>query len=121
MMLMGIKKRPKAEKERLVREALEMVGMTEQQNKKVSKYSLGMRQRLGLAQALMEQPTLLILDEPFNGLDRDGVKQIRELLGNLRENGATILITSHYPDDLEVLCNTMTGLDGGKMIMRKNM
>ena len=121
MLLMGISKRPKVEKERLVREALEKVGMTEQQNKKVSKYSLGMRQRLGLAQALMEQPTLLILDEPFNGLDRDGVKHIRGLLQTLRDNGVTILLTSHYPEDIAELCETLTCLDGGKIIRQENV
>lgn len=115
-LLMSVRSRGRAQNKLLIQEALAQVGLTDQQHKKVSQYSLGMRQRLGIAQALMEQPTLLILDEPFNGLDREGVKQIRTLLGQLRDGGATMLLTSHYPEDLAALCDTITHLDGGKII-----
>nr|MDE6852064.1 ATP-binding cassette domain-containing protein [Lachnospiraceae bacterium] len=72
--------------------------------KRVSKYSLGMRQRLGIAQAIMEKPRLLILDEPFNGLDAQGVKDIRQLFIKLQEEGVTILLASHYDEDIQTLC-----------------
>ncbi len=75
-----------------------------------------MRQRLGLAQALMEHPKLLILDEPFNGLDRDGVAHVRQLLLSLKAQGVTMLLTSHYPEDLDALCDTFTHLDGGRKV-----
>lgn len=118
MMLLSIRCRDRKERKQLIQEALAQVDLTEQQHKKVSQYSLGMKQRLGLAQALMEHPSLLILDEPFNGLDREGVKQIRALLRQLRDDGVTMLLTSHYPEDLAELCDTITRLDGGKIVER---
>lgn len=116
LMLVGIRQKDKAEKRRLVEAALRQVGLQDQQTKKVAHYSLGMRQRLGIAQALMEQPSLLILDEPFNGLDREGVGEITALFRDLRKQGVTILLTSHYPGDLENLCDTVTRLDGGRIV-----
>lgn len=116
MLLLNIRKYSHAEKERMIHDALEQVGLLDQQHKKVSKYSLGMRQRLGLAQALMEHPKLLILDEPFNGLDRDGVAHVRQLLLSLKTQGVTMLLTSHYPEDLDALCDTFTHLDGGRKV-----
>lgn len=116
MLLMDICKHRKQEKLALINKALTHVGLNGCERKRISQYSLGMKQRLGIAQAIMEQPALLILDEPFNGLDRDGVKAIRELLLQQRDAGTTILLTSHYPDDLEALCDTMTQLDGGKIV-----
>lgn len=120
-LLMNIRKHSRREKKQLIYQTLAQVDLLEQQNKKVSDYSLGMRQRLGIAQALMEQPTLLILDEPFNGMDRQGVNQIRALLRQLREQGVTILLTSHYPDDLEALCDTVTCLDCGQIVQQKRL
>ena len=79
----------------------------------VRKYSLGMRQRLGLAQAIMENPKILILDEPFNGLDKDGVKEMREYLLSYKEQGKTILICSHSAEDISVLCDTVHEMDKG--------
>ena len=73
--------------------------------KPVSKYSLGMRQRLGIAQAIMEDPGVLILDEPFNGLDKTGVAQMRELLKDLKNQGKAILLASHNVQDIEELCD----------------
>ncbi len=96
-----------------IRKAISSVGLDPDDKKHVGKYSLGMRQRLGLAQAIMENPDLLILDEPMNGLDKDGVKDMREYLLNLKEQGKTILIASHSAEDIEVLCDTVCEMDNG--------
>ncbi|WP_409068435.1 ABC transporter ATP-binding protein [Clostridium sp. FAM 1755] len=79
----------------------------------VKKYSLGMRQRLGIAQALMEKPRLLILDEPMNGLDEEGVKEVRALLLKLKEESVTILICSHNSKDIRELCDYIYRMDNG--------
>ena len=96
---------------------LHRVGLDPDLKKPVAKYSLGMRQRLGIAQALMENPELLILDEPFNGLDRHGVEEIRTLLLAEKEKGKTILLASHNAEDIRVLCDHVFEMDGG--VMRK--
>lgn len=89
--------------------------------KPVGKYSLGMRQRLGIAQAIMEDPSILILDEPFNGLDKHGVEQMRELIKGLREEGKTIVLASHNQIDIDELCDTVCEMDAGVMtIIREN-
>ena len=72
-----------------------------------------MRQRLGIAQAIMEDPTLLILDEPFNGLDKHGVREMRELLKSLRAQGKSILLASHNANDIDELCDTVCEMDAG--------
>ena len=74
-----------------------------------------MRQRLGLAQAIMENPDLLILDEPMNGLDKDGVGEMRKYLLDLKEQGKTILIASHSAEDIDVLCDDVVEMDKGRM------
>lgn len=103
--------------ERLPRERLhevmDLVGLDPASKKKVAAYSLGMRQRLGLAQALMGKPRLLILDEPFNGLDKRGVEEVRSLLLGLKQEGVTILLASHNPDDIRLLCDTVHEMDAG--------
>lgn len=91
------------------------VGLNPYDKKHVGKYSLGMRQRLGLAQAIMENPDLLILDEPMNGLDKDGVADMRQYLLDLKSQGKTILIASHSAEDIEVLCDTVYEMDKGKL------
>ncbi len=91
----------------------ETVGLDPDLKRHVRKYSLGMRQRLGLAQAIMENPKILILDEPFNGLDKDGVKEMREYLLSYKEQGKTILICSHSAEDISVLCDTVHEMDKG--------
>lgn len=88
-----------------ITETLERVGLNPGMRKPVSKYSLGMRQRLGIAQAIMENPGVLILDEPFNGLDKAGAGQMRELLKSLRAQGKAILLASHNAQDIEELCD----------------
>jgi ABC-2 type transport system ATP-binding protein len=74
-----------------------------------------MRQRLGIAQAIMEDPELLILDEPFNGLDEEGVEDIRKLLLELKVQGKTILISSHNKEDIEILCDQVFHMERGKI------
>ncbi len=96
-----------------VRAAIQRVGLDPDDKKHVGKYSLGMRQRLGLAQAIMEDPDLLILDEPMNGLDKDGVKDMRQYLLDLKAQGKTILIASHSAEDIDVLCDTVCEMDKG--------
>ena len=81
----------------------------------VRKYSLGMRQRLGIAQALMENPDTLILDEPMNGLDNDCVNLVRGILSQLREQGKTILLVSHNAEDIRVLCDEIYEMDKGRI------
>ncbi len=99
-----------------IRETIELVGLDPDDKKHVRKYSLGMKQRLGIAQAIMENPEILILDEPMNGLDNQGVQDMRALLLNLKENGKTILLASHNKEDISTLCDTVTELDHGKII-----
>lgn len=93
------------------------VGLDPTMKKPVGKYSLGMRQRLGIAQAIMEQPSLMILDEPMNGLDKHAVRDMRELFKSLKNDGRTILIASHNVADIEELCDTVCEMDGGVMTM----
>ena len=96
-----------------IRAVLEQVGLDPDMKKPVGKYSLGMRQRLGFAQALMEDPSLLILDEPFNGLDKHGVVHIRNVIKGLREEGKTVILASHNQVDIDELCDTVCEMDAG--------
>jgi ABC-2 type transport system ATP-binding protein len=89
------------------------VGLDPSVKKPVGKYSLGMRQRLGIAQAIMESPRLLILDEPMNGLDKRGVADVRQLLKELRSEGRTIILASHNAADIDELCDTVCEMDAG--------
>ena len=98
-----------------IRAAIQKAGLDPELKKSVSKYSLGMRQRLGIAQAIMEDPDFLILDEPFNGLDKHGVKDIRTLLLELKEQGKTILLASHNSEDIRILCDKVYEMDGGRI------
>ena len=98
-----------------IRKAMERCGLDPSNRKKVHKYSLGMRQRLGIAQAIMENPDILLLDEPMNGLDNQGVCDIKALLKELRLNGKIIIIASHHMEDIEELCDVIYMLDGGRL------
>lgn len=98
-----------------ITEVLLRVGLNPDLKKPVSKYSLGMRQRLGIAQAIMEEPEFLILDEPFNGLDRHGVEEIRRLILKEKEKGKTILLASHNSEDIRILCDRVFEMDAGVM------
>ena len=95
--------------------AMRKVGLDPDMRKPVAKYSLGMRQRLGIAQAIMEDPQLLVLDEPFNGLDKNGVAEIRKILLELKAEGKTILLASHNEEDIRILCDEVYEMDGGVM------
>ena len=95
--------------------AIRRVGLDPLMKKPVGKYSLGMRQRLGIAQAIMENPSLLILDEPLNGLDQHGVMEMRQLIKGLKEQGKTILLASHNQGDIDELCDTVCEMDAGVM------
>lgn len=105
----------KADKDRIT-DVMCQVGLDPTSNKVVRKYSLGMRQRLGIAQAIMENPDLLLLDEPFNGLDNKGVEEIRALFLDLKKTGKTIVIATHNKSDIDALCNTVHELDNGKLV-----
>lgn len=94
---------------------LRQVGLDPEMKKPVNKYSLGMRQRLGIAQAIMENPESLILDEPFNGLDHHGVEEIRKILLEQKKQGKTILLASHNQEDIRILCDRVFEMDGGVM------
>lgn len=98
-----------------INEVLKIVGLENARNKKVGKYSMGMKQRLGIAQALMEDQKILILDEPMNGLDNKGVENMRELFLQLKNQGKTFLIASHNREDIDLLCDVVYEMDAGKI------
>ena len=97
-----------------IKEAIRMVGLDPDSNKKVGKFSLGMRQRLGIAQAIMENPNLIILDEPMNGIDKKGIEDVKELLLKVKGDGKTILMASHYAEDMEI-CDEVFQMEDGKL------
>ena len=98
-----------------IADTIRRVGLDPHMKKPVGKYSLGMRQRLGIAQAIMEDPKLLILDEPLNGLDKHGVAEMRKLIKGLSAEGKTILLASHNQGDIDELCDTVCEMDAGVM------
>jgi ABC-type multidrug transport system ATPase subunit len=102
---------------RRVDDALEQVGLASIDNRPVKAYSLGMRQRLGIASALLRKPRLLILDEPTNGLDPRGIKEIRELLTTLNEGGTTVFLSSHLLAEVEQLCTRIGVVDRGRLVL----
>jgi ABC-2 type transport system ATP-binding protein len=104
-------------KEDEIRKYMELVGLNPNDKKHVGNYSLGMKQRLGIAQALMENPDILILDEPMNALDNNGVEEMRSVLLKMKEQGKLIIIASHVRDDIDILCDKVYGIDAG--IMKK--
>lgn len=110
-MLASIKKQITVDQ---IKATINRVGLDAQDKKKYSKYSLGMRQKLAIAQAIMEKPKLLVLDEPTNGLDEESVNNIRKVLREEKNRGATILIASHNKDDIRLLCDEIYLMDMGK-------
>ncbi|MBR5746552.1 MAG: ABC transporter ATP-binding protein [Clostridia bacterium] len=104
-----------------VMEAARTVGLETRLRDKVSKYSLGMRQRLGVAQAIMHEPGLLILDEPTNGLDPDGIIELRATLRNLAGKGVAILISSHLLSELEHICTSVCIIENGVIVSRRKL
>lgn len=99
-----------------IQKYMEMVGLEPGLRRPVKKYSLGMRQRLGIAQAIMENPSILMLDEPFNGLDIDGVEQMRKVMLRLKAEGKNVILASHNTEDIEILCDTVHEIKKGHMI-----
>ena len=99
-----------------IKDVLVKVGLGGEEKKLVAKYSLGMKQRLGIAQAIMEDPEFLILDEPMNGLDKEGIAEVRRLLLEMKEAGKTMIITSHNEEDIKVLCDKVIEMDKGKLV-----
>lgn len=112
-MLANIKKEISDEE---IRSVIRQVELDPDSKKSVRKYSLGMRQRLGIAQAIMEKPEVLILDEPFNGLDRNMSAKIRDLLCKEKEKGTTILLVSHNEKDIQAVCDRFYEIDAGELI-----
>lgn len=104
-----------------VKKALELVNLPYKDKKIFSKYSLGMKQRLAIANAIMHNPEILVLDEPINGLDPIGIAEVRELLKKLKESGVSILISSHILSELENVADRISIIDFGKMIEEINM
>lgn len=102
-----------------IKEAMAKTGLDPFSKKKAGQYSLGMRERLGIAQAIMEDPDLLILDEPFNGLDKRGADEVCGLLDELRARGKTILIAAHNMPEIEYLCDTISEMDAGRLTQIK--
>ncbi len=95
--------------------SMEAVGLDFKSPKRVYKYSMGMKQRLGIAQAIMENPRIILLDEPMNGLDSSGVEEIRQLLLKMKNEGKMIVIASHNREDIEILCDEVYQFDAGKV------
>jgi len=102
-------------------EALERVGLAGVDNRAVKKYSLGMRQRLGLAAALLREPRLLVLDEPTNGLDPQGIREIRDLLAELNKAGTTVFLSSHQLAEVEQLCTRVGIVDRGRLVLQQDL
>lgn len=108
--LMGIRKKISPG---TISDTMKLVGLDPNDKKKVGKYSLGMRQRLGIAQAIMENPDILILDEPMNGLDKEGVAEMRQLFLQKKSEGKLILLASHNREDIELLCDEVYEMENG--------
>ena len=106
---------------RRVDDALEQVGLAGIDKRPVRAYSLGMRQRLGLAAALVRRPRLLILDEPTNGLDPRGIRDIRDLLIGLNDSGVTVFLSSHLLPEVSALCTRIGVLDSGKLVLQDQL
>lgn len=114
-LLAGLRKRINSEG---IKQAMINVGLDPKLKRHVKKYSLGMRQRLGLAQAIMENPDILILDEPMNGLDKEGVEDMREYLLQLKKQGKLILIASHSSEDISILCDCIYEMEKGILVCK---
>ena len=102
-----------------IREAICQVGLDADDKKKVKKFSMGMRQRLGLAQALMEKPCILLLDEPMNGLDDQGVEDMRRIILEYRRPDRVIIMASHSKEDIALLCDEVYRMSQGKLTERE--
>lgn len=110
-----------ANRQERIAEVLEIVGLQDRLDDKVRQYSLGMRQRLGLAQALLARPKLLVLDEPTNGLDPAGMREFRQLMRRLAEEGMSVFVSSHLLSELELMCDRVAILKAGRIITEQRM
>jgi ABC-type multidrug transport system ATPase subunit len=109
------------DRRRRIGDALDRVGLGSVDDRAVRKYSLGMRQRLGLAAALLRSPRLLVLDEPTNGLDPQGIREIRDLLAELNSAGTTVFLSSHQLAEVEQLCSRIGVVDRGKLVLQDEL
>ena len=100
---------------------IKLVGLGDRAKSKFKSYSLGMKQRLGIAAALLPDPKILILDEPTNGLDPNGIKEMRDLIKSLSAQGKTILVSSHLLSELEAICDSIVMIKDGKIILDKEI
>lgn len=108
--------------EERIQEAIELVGLGARIHDKVKTYSLGMRQRLGVAQAILHRPRLLILDEPTNGLDPQGIRELRDYLRLLaREEGITVFVSSHLLSEMELMCDAVAVIQSGRLVDVRNL
>ena len=98
-----------------IRASMKKMGLDPDSRKRVGEYSMGMNQRLAIAQAIMEEPRILLLDEPMNGLDNQGVEDVRRILLQLKKEGKTIILSSHSREDIEILCDEIYEMDQGRM------
>jgi ABC-type multidrug transport system ATPase subunit len=112
---------PRRTRRRRIEDALERVGLAGVDARPVKAYSLGMRQRLGLAAALLRAPRLLVLDEPTNGLDPLGIHEVRDLLAELNRNGTTLLVSSHLLPEVDQLCTRVGVMDQGRLVVQSNL
>jgi ABC-type multidrug transport system ATPase subunit len=112
---------PRRDRRKRVDDVLERVGLAGIDRRPVKAYSLGMRQRLGLASALLRKPTLLILDEPTNGLDPRGIREIRDLLTEVNEHGTTVFLSSHLLAEVEALCTRVGVMDRGRLVVQEQL
>lgn len=113
--LAGIRNRISSQQ---IKDTINLVGLDADSSKKVGKFSLGMRQRLGIAQAIMENPDLIILDEPMNGLDKNGIIIVKGLLKNLKKEGKTVILASHYLEDMEI-CDEVYEMADGRLVEKE--
>ncbi len=104
-----------------IEKALLEVNLGEEKNKRYSKYSLGMKQKLGIAQVIMDNPDILVFDEPFNGIERASVEKISLFLKQKKEENKMIIVSSHIKEDLENLCDKMIYFDDGKIVENENI
>lgn len=111
----------RATRRRRVEDVLEQVGLAGVDRRPVKAYSLGMRQRLGLASALLRRPRLLVLDEPTNGLDPQGIREVRDLLLQLNRDGTTVFLSSHLLSEVEALCTRIGVVDRGRLVLQDDL
>jgi len=112
---------PRSTRRARVEAALEQLGLDGVDRRPVRAYSLGMRQRLGLAAALLRRPRLLVLDEPTNGLDPQGIREVRDLLLELNRQGTTVFLSSHLLSEVEALCTRVAVMDRGRMVLQDDI